>query len=1334
MNRKRNWHTIYLTILACFHYSCSSLEEDISTINTCPTKGEHQCASNGNAVLECRTESDNLTWVTIENCEPGKCSEGKCEFGAKLVARANIGPAGGFVHSNVSNLSKPGEEELAPSQGLSILVPPGTFSDFSEVRVFETTYGQKLPPFRGIPSKSWILDLPRDVELENPVIIRMPISDIFYGVLCELVMPRLLIILEGDDSSITFLDSKDLTCQEGWVSVEVPHFSKITVSDISCVLKNSTWTYIEGACRDDVSIEFCNSWQTGSEASLPDYLESNMNCAVDFFLESELSSTLKAVKKASGSIYEHINVLLGLGPELDGENLELALSSLINDALPDTNSQAEVAAYAEWTLTVYLVWKIFHDPAFSNFDTFERYKLAQAALNASTSWAGGATKLIKLATSDVSNMLSLLTGGHLLAPILQMVKYYADVVGHVFEFVEDIGWASQFVTYTLCRDGDLSPGIAGPDIPECGEQNDFCCLSDAGFLGGSRPAVSMMAGSSFRDPGMQYLAEILYQINRMEEEEVMALLTSAKELVLIASSRTWMDSLVYDLYCDTLQTTSVLCTLPNGQPGRKRCIRDEYGNFVASPCDDFPTLNIFPRQEQLAVSAFVSLEVQAADYGSGLEIIGVDWGDGPIGSNYTDFLSLNGESEWSSDDWFKHLYREPGEYSIVVTAGDGRDNEISRTRRLAVTEVARSSCVSDDDCPGITKCECLTNRCWVVPPELESTWNGSCQPDGGCTISSDCGAIGWSCNDGECKRKIARNPGCSAGVYAKEICDNHIDDDCDGVSDEYDCEGQCESDTDCDSTKVCHRSSGLCLNSEVITILDREWNSCFDRQCGLSEQGGNCGRCSGDAICTSRGRCNHAPVAKLRFDRTTASLLANQTAVFNYNIRDSFDLDGDPIRIMEFTSNGVGIGPQTYGYLELGLGRHEITVEITDGHRSTVSEPVLLTVTERDCTPQCEGRECGYNQCGGSCGNCSDDAYCNQDEGKCVNRTCGATSRAGCCNGPVRNWCHINRYILSANCSDPHFGGTTCGWIDEKQRYGCGGSGEDPSGENPIECQTGCVQECLFRECGPDPLCRESCGSCGDGEVCNNGYCVPNSNCVENCGGGVFVPAGSFGMGCGDEHCLSDNVPHHEVHVSEFEIDLTEVTVADYRRCVDVSQCDLPEEDDRCNCYIEGRDDHPMSCVSWYQAKAYCQWTGRRLCTEAEWEKAARGTDGRAYPWGNEQATCEYAVICEWNQTPGCGYDSSWSVGSKPAGISPYGVLDMTGNIKEWVEDDWHESYNNAPNDGGMWIDNPRSEWRVLRGGSWCLNGGMPGRTFHRLHDNPNLEWQDTGIRCCRTQ
>jgi hypothetical protein len=219
-------------------------------------------------------------------------------------------------------------------------------------------------------------------------------------------------------------------------------------------------------------------------------------------------------------------------------------------------------------------------------------------------------------------------------------------------------------------------------------------------------------------------------------------------------------------------------------------------------------------------------------------------------------------------------------------------------------------------------------------------------------------------------------------------------------------------------------------------------------------------------------------------------------------------------------------------------------------------------------------------------------------------------------------------------------------------------------------------------------------------------------------------------MGCNaavDTECESDELPYHEVTLDKYFMDKTEVTVAAYGECVTAGGCIAPYTGSYCNWNVGGKEDHPVNCIDWNLSKAYCEWAGKRLPTEAEWDKAARGTDGRKYQWGNGLATCEYAVMNEGGN--GCGTDSTWSVcGKSPAGDSPYGLCDMAGNVWEWVSD-WYGSayYNSSPSVDPQGPTTGSN--RVLRGGRFINNAAVV-RASRRGNVLPTYQDYTFGFRC----
>ena len=194
----------------------------------------------------------------------------------------------------------------------------------------------------------------------------------------------------------------------------------------------------------------------------------------------------------------------------------------------------------------------------------------------------------------------------------------------------------------------------------------------------------------------------------------------------------------------------------------------------------------------------------------------------------------------------------------------------------------------------------------------------------------------------------------------------------------------------------------------------------------------------------------------------------------------------------------------------------------------------------------------------------------------------------------------------------------------------------------------------------------------------------------------VSLPGGSFTMGSSDN---DDEKPAHRVRVEPFEIAKTEVTVAQYRVCVEAGACSAAPTGRTCNWGNPDRDDHPVNCVDWAQARDFCRWAGGRLPSEAEWEYAARsGGLDQAYPWGNGEASCERATMDFGGN--GCGANRTWPVCSKASGNSAQGVCDLAGNVWEWVEDWYHDTYTGAPADGSAWVS-PAGFDRVRRGGGW---------------------------------
>ena len=219
----------------------------------------------------------------------------------------------------------------------------------------------------------------------------------------------------------------------------------------------------------------------------------------------------------------------------------------------------------------------------------------------------------------------------------------------------------------------------------------------------------------------------------------------------------------------------------------------------------------------------------------------------------------------------------------------------------------------------------------------------------------------------------------------------------------------------------------------------------------------------------------------------------------------------------------------------------------------------------------------------------------------------------------------------------------------------------------------------------------------------------------------VLIPAGEFLMGSKDGEGFADEHPQHTINLDAYYIYKNDVTVAQYRAFCTATKREMPKAPS-----WGWLDNHPMVNVTWDDANAYAKWAGAALPTEAQWEKAARGTDGRIFPWGNDWD----ATKCN-NGVGGKGPGKTSPVGSYPAGASPYGVMDMAGNVLQWCAD-WYEEdyYKKSPAKNPTGPDS--GKYRVLRGGSWGDDGGELYRSANRIGNGGGIIlWYDgIGFRC----
>jgi len=295
------------------------------------------------------------------------------------------------------------------------------------------------------------------------------------------------------------------------------------------------------------------------------------------------------------------------------------------------------------------------------------------------------------------------------------------------------------------------------------------------------------------------------------------------------------------------------------------------------------------------------------------------------------------------------------------------------------------------------------------------------------------------------------------------------------------------------------------------------------------------------------------------------------------------------------------------------------------------------------------------------------------------------------------------------------------------------GNGLDDNCNRQVDegCSTTCAagQTLCSGRCAATDRDGTNCGACGArcgaGSICVASRCVANGSCPADM---VLIPGGMFTMGY-----PAATGTTHGVRLTSFCIDRTEVTVAAYARCVAAGECSLADSGFS-SWGIAGQETHPINGATWVQATAYCAWAGldggaRRLPTEAQWEFAARGTDGRLYPWGNQDPTYAEAPqrLC-WNR-------GGLSGSTCPVGMfapTPIGLFDMAGNEEEWVSDCFAAYGPTTP----TYVDNPTgpmcSDMRVIRGGWWGSTAAIRVSAAFRGGRLPTYNSHSAGFRCAR--
>ena len=224
----------------------------------------------------------------------------------------------------------------------------------------------------------------------------------------------------------------------------------------------------------------------------------------------------------------------------------------------------------------------------------------------------------------------------------------------------------------------------------------------------------------------------------------------------------------------------------------------------------------------------------------------------------------------------------------------------------------------------------------------------------------------------------------------------------------------------------------------------------------------------------------------------------------------------------------------------------------------------------------------------------------------------------------------------------------------------------------------------------------------------------------------VLIPAGKFIRG--SDQRLPDEGPKYEAETGAFWIDKYEVTNLQYKQFINATKRKSPKHF-RSRTYPKGKVDHPVVFVSWYDAHDYCKWAGKRLPTDIEWEKAARGTDGRDFPWGNDFDVNVVNSPVRWATLHMDG--TTTPTGAFEGGKSPYGLYDMSGNVWEWT-DSWYTQYP-----GNQWpSENYGKLYKTLKGGSWwdCsfYACGVSAPSFNRSYFKQNIKNSSFGFRCAK--
>jgi len=589
-----------------------------------------------------------------------------------------------------------------------------------------------------------------------------------------------------------------------------------------------------------------------------------------------------------------------------------------------------------------------------------------------------------------------------------------------------------------------------------------------------------------------------------------------------------------------------------------------------------------------------------------------------------------------------------------------------------------------------------------------------------------------------------------------EIIGNGLDDDCDGMTDE------CDEDLDCNDDNGC--TQDFCLESRCHWQNWPDTTGCSDGDiCTVDDA------CS-DGICTGAGKdCSELDGVCIEGICNPESGACEARAAPDGTACDDnrWCTQGD--ECVSGKCSGVertcaDTDPCTRDSCDENTDTclHEVVPR--PGAEGPTGAPTCSNGSDDDCDGMTDLADA-------NCNACQQDAECD-DGNECTLDSC---VEQDCYNIPVAD---------ETPCSDD---GVFCNGVEVCRQGVCTHSGNPcPGADGDGDCSESCAED--LRSCTADDpqdaacddgnwctvsdtctsgVCSGSERDCDDGDTCTQDGCDEEADTCQHqltplpgaegpaenptCGNGIdddcdgfadeldadclaleWVPLGGGTFMMGSEAGLANETPIHAVTVPPFEMTRSEITVAQYQACVAAGICSPPRDnaaDERCNWGTSGRGSHPVNCIAWNQAVAFCTWAGGRLPSEAEWEYAARsGGQDVTYPWGNVMASCQYAVMDETGD--GCGLNSTWPVCSKPDGDTAQGLCDMAGNVWEWVQDWYHSRYDGAPTDGSAW-EVPETDKRVLRGGAW-LDEAYRLRATMRPGYDPEAQDSDDGFRCAR--